>query len=112
MTKVVPTETFQDWFNDLSEDEAKAVTRTVELLKAKGVTLPEPYSKRIKGTKYALFELRTKTKGQPLRVLYIFDELRQAVLLVGGNKKGENERLFYKTMIARAEKEWKRYLAE
>ena len=38
-----------------------------------------------------------------MRVLYYFDERRRALLLVGGDKKGKNERSFYRKLIAEAE---------
>jgi hypothetical protein len=41
--------------------------------------------------------------------LYFFDEKRQALLLIGGDKKAKNERSFYKKLIADAEALIKRY---
>jgi hypothetical protein len=49
-------------------------------------------------------------RGPPYRVLYAFDPERKAVLLLGGDKGG-NDR-FYEQMIPRAEEQWERYLAE
>jgi hypothetical protein len=54
---------------------------------------------RIKNLK----ELRAKTEAHVVRVLYYFDERRRALLLVGGDKKGKNERSFYKKLVAEAE---------
>jgi len=45
-------------------------------------------------------------------VIYIFDRARQAVLLIGGDKLGTNQKLFYKNITARAEAIWAEYLAE
>ena len=45
-----------------------------------------------------------------MRILYAFDPKRQAVLLFGGDKTG-NDR-FYEQVIPRAERLWKDYLAE
>jgi hypothetical protein len=47
---------------------------------------------------------------RPIRVFYIFDVIRQAVLLVGGDKTG-NAR-FYLAMVPFAEAIWERYQAE
>jgi hypothetical protein len=57
-----------------------------------------------------LRELRIQSAGRPLRVLYVFDPKRQAVLLIGGDKTG-NDR-FYQEMIPRAESIWEAYLRE
>jgi len=50
-----------------------------------------------------LKELRARTSVHVLRVLYYFDEHRHALLLIGGDKKGKNEKEFYKSMIQIAE---------
>ncbi len=49
-------------------------------------------------------ELRIQSRGRPLRVFYAFDPLRQAVLLLGGDKTGDNR--FYVSMIPRVEAIW------
>ena len=38
-------------------------------------------------------ELRTQSAGRPLRVLYAFDPRRAAILLIGGDKTG-NDRFY------------------
>ncbi len=35
-------------------------------------------------------ELRIQHQGEPYRVLYAFDPLRSAILLIGGNKTGDD----------------------
>ena len=82
----------------------------VGLLEAKGTTLGFFYSSVIEGTRYPLRELRIQSGGKPLRVLYAFDPLRQAVLLLGGDKTGDNR--FYMTLIPRAESIWESYLRD
>jgi hypothetical protein len=47
-------------------------------------------------------ELRIQPHGDPLRVFDAFDPIRSAVLLIGGNKTGKEER-FYKTMVPKAD---------
>lgn len=46
-------------------------------------------------------ELRTQSSGQPLRTLYAFDPLRVAVLLVGGDKTGDDR--WYERFVALAD---------
>jgi hypothetical protein len=55
-------------------------------------------------------ELRVQSGGAPLRVFYVFDPMRQAVLLIGGDKTGDDR--FYDRMIPTAEKIWAQYLKE
>jgi hypothetical protein len=57
---------------------------------------------------YALRELRRS--GQPIRMLYAFDPERQAVVLVGGDKTGDER--FYEREVPRAERIWEQYLKE
>ena len=84
--------------------------RVVDLLEARGVRLPFPYSSDIKGAKYALRELRVQSGGRPLRVLYAFDPRRQAVLLLGADKTGLSDKIFYATYVPRSEAIWEEYL--
>jgi hypothetical protein len=108
MVEVEGSEEFEAWFLGLDEKEAEAVARGVGLLEEKGVALGFPYSSDIKGSK-ALRELRVQSGGHPLRVFYAFDPLRRAVLLLGGDKTGDDR--FYETFVAYAEQIWAEYLA-
>ena len=56
-----------------------------------------------------LRELRIQSGGRPLRAFYAFDPVRQAVLLTGGDKTGDER--FYRKMIAEATALWNDYLA-
>ena len=47
-------------------------------------------------------ELRIQSHGDPLRVFYAFDPNRNAILLIGGNKTGQDKR-FYTTLIPKAD---------
>jgi len=51
-----------------------------------------------------------RADGSPLRTLYAFDPSRQAVLLIGGDKTGDDR--FYERMIPLAERIWSAYLEE
>jgi hypothetical protein len=109
-TAVIYTDEFGAWFDTLSETEQDRVAFSVGLLEERGVTLPHPYSSSIKGASFALRELRTQVKGDPLRTLYAFDPARQAVLLIGGDKTGDER--FYERMIPISETLWSDYLQE
>lgn len=79
-------------------------------LEVGGVVLGHPYSSDVRGSKYALRDLRIQHQGRPFRVFYAFDPKRKAVLLIGGDKTGRDR--FYEEMIPVAERIWEQYLAE
>ena len=108
MVEVEGTEEFEAWFLALTDKDAEAVARVVGLLEEKGVALGFPHTSEIKGSQ-ALRELRVQSGGHPLRVFYAFDSLRRAVLLLGGDKTGDNR--FYETFAPRAERILAEYLA-
>jgi hypothetical protein len=110
MVEIVATEEFKNWFDELSEAEAEAVTFSVEVLREKGVTLGHPHSSAIQGADEPLRELRVQAKGRPIRVLYAFDPLRRAVLLLGGDKTGKDR--FYEVMVPKAERIWRQFLVD
>lgn len=96
-------------FSPSGERHAEAVARVVGLLEEKGVALGFPYSSEIKGSQ-AIRELRAQSGRHRLRVFYAFDPLRRAVLLLGGDKTG-NDR-FYEKFVPRAEQLWFEYLSD
>ena len=110
MIEVIVLEAFEAWYQELEAPDAEQVAIVVDLLEAKGLSLGFPYSSDVKGTKVGLRELRIQSRGRPLRVFYKFDPKRQAVLILGGDKTG-NDR-FYIEYIQRAERLWFEYLAE
>lgn len=112
MVEVVVTDELAAWYQDLDETDGDAVFRLVEQLRERGVALGSPLSSDIKGSRYAFRELRVQSKGRPLRVFYAFDPKRQAVLLIGGDKKGVTDKAFYRDLLPTAEKLWEEYLRE
>jgi hypothetical protein len=61
-------------------------------------------------TAYAVKRIfnQDRTPRHPLRVFYAFDPLRRAVLLLGGDKTGDDR--FYETFVPHAERIWTEYL--
>lgn len=55
-------------------------------------------------------ELRVQVGGRPLRVLYAFDPRRAAILLIGGDKTGQDD--FYTRLIPLADRLYDEHLAE
>lgn len=56
-------------------------------------------------------ELRFAWQGEVWRVAFAFDPLRQAILLVGGDKGGTDQRRFYRRLIAVADDRYDDHLA-
>ena len=76
-----------------------------------GRSFPIPYSSGIKGSKHGhMRELRVQSGGKPLRSFYAFDPRRTAILLIGGDKTGDDR--FYKEMIPVADRLYDDHLAE
>ena len=97
-------------YEALTLEEQRSVQRLVGMLECDGVALGYPYSTEIVGTDHPIRELRIQHHGRPYRVLYAFDPLRQAVLLVGGDKTGQDR--FYQEFLPRAERIWVQYLQD
>ncbi len=105
------TDEFGEWWNGLSDDQQEDFAAIVQLLIEQGPHLPFPYSSGIKGSKHAqMRELRVQSGGRPLRGLYAFDPRRTAILLVGGDKTGDDR--FYETMIPIVDRLYDDYLME
>ncbi len=55
-------------------------------------------------------ELRVQSRGNPLRVFYAFDPRRTAILLIGGDKTGNNR--FYEQYVPLADAVYDIHLEE
>lgn len=84
---------------------------TVSLLGKRGPQLPFPHSIGINGSRHEhMRELRVQSGGRPIRVLYAFDPRRAAILLIGGDKTGDNR--FYEKLIPLADRLYDEHLKE
>lgn len=111
MWTVVFEQPFEDWFYSLTENEKVDILAHIRVLEVHGANLGRPQVDTLKGCKLKnLKELRVQHAGKPYRILFVFDPLRQAVLLCGGNKTGDKR--FYDRMIPIAETSYKRYLED
>jgi hypothetical protein len=74
-----------------------------------GYLLGRPYADTVRGSRHTnMKELRPS--GSPLRIFFAFDPRQTAILLVAGDKSGDNR--FYDRMIPRADDLYDRYLIE
>jgi hypothetical protein len=116
MWEVEYTDEFWEWWETLTQQERNAVGEGVKLLIDKGPALRFPYSSNIQTSRHgAMRELRSQCQGRPLRTLYAFDPRRVAVLLIGGDKTGDDRRNFvpqYDRYVPLADTIYERYLEE
>lgn len=105
------TDEFGDWFASQIESVQDDIDRTVGLLEVKGPGLPFPHSSGISGSRHThMRELRVQSGGRPHRIFYAFDPRRTAILLIGGDKTGDDR--FYERMISLADGLYDTYLDE
>lgn len=101
------------WFKTLKQEDLLKIYASLELLSTEGPQLGRPYVDTLQGAKYPnLKELRVQSALSVFRLFFIFDPIRQAIILCGGDKKGKKEKNFYKTMIALAEQTYDHYLMQ
>jgi hypothetical protein len=111
MWEVNGTEVFDAWFDGLSEPEREDVIAVIDLLKARGPHLQMPYSTRITTSRHShMRELRIQHAGRPYRVLYAFDPRRSALLLLGGDKTGDDR--WYDVSVPLADRLYDEHLLE
>jgi hypothetical protein len=101
-----------EWFLGLDDPGASLVRDAVDLLAERGPALGRPLADRISGSRlHNLKELRPGSAGRTeMRILYIFDTQRRAVLLVAGDKSGSWNR-WYGGAIKLAEERYARCMA-
>jgi hypothetical protein len=105
------TDEFEGWWSTLTADQQDDVTYSVGLLAEAGPMLGFPHSSQIKTSRHGeMRELRTQSGGKPLRTLYAFDPRRAAILLIGGDKTG-NDR-WYEEFVPMADRIYERHLEE
>jgi hypothetical protein len=106
------TDEFGAWFERaLDAPEQKSVARVVDMLEQAGPNLPFPISSGIGGSRFShMRELRIQHEGRPYRVLYAFDPRRAALLLLGGDKTGDDR--WYEKMVPKADALYEHHLRQ
>ena len=111
MWEVEYTHQFAEWWHELTLHQKDAVAHVVDLLIQQGPALPYPYSSDIRGSRHRrMRELRAQSGGRPLRVFYAFDPRRFAILLIGGDKTGDDK--FYEVYVPIADRLYDDYIQE
>jgi hypothetical protein len=105
------TDEFEECWNSLKEAEQDSVEWSVDLLSSEGPALSRPHVDTLNGCRFPnLKELRVQHEGRPYRVFFAFDPRRMAMLLIGGDKTGNNK--FYEEMVPKAEAIYAQHLVK
>lgn len=106
-------DTFDREFRIMSEGLQDELLAHASLLREFGPNLGRPTVDGLKGSKHAnMKELRFGWDGGVWRIAFAFDPRRQAILLVGGDKAGADQRRFYKRLISIADGRFAEHLAD
>lgn len=104
------TDEFGEWWDGLNEDEQVDVRAKVDLLRRFGPALRRPHSGSINSSRHPnMKELIVQHAGRPYRVLYAFDPRRCAILLLGGDKTGDDG--WYEIFVPVADRLFDEHLA-
>ena len=111
MWRIERTEHIVEWLSDLDDDALEAILKNMFILREIGPSLGRPYVDSINDSKHQnMKELRIQNKQRLFRIFFIFDPDRKAILLIGGDKRGDKR--FYKKMIPIADKLYDQHLGK
>lgn len=114
--KLVMTSQVRDWLHALRTGDPvtrRLVSQAIDQLLDEGPRLGRPLVDRIAGSGlHNLKELRPGSSGSSeVRILFIFDPVRDAVLLIAGDKSGRWTQ-WYREAIPMAEALYEQYVKE
>jgi hypothetical protein len=109
--EVEVTDEFLDWWEGLTVDQQESLTDRVGLLAERGPDLGRPVVDRIQMSRHHNMKELRASQGGALRVLFMFDQRRQVILLIGGDKSGEWN-TWYETAVPLADDLYDKYLGE
>lgn len=102
---------FDPEFDALSRSVRIELAAILTLLQSEGPFLARPHADTLSGSKFAnMKELRFSADNGAWRVAFAFDQSRRAIVLVAGDKVGVSQQLFYKKLIAKADRRFARHL--
>ena len=109
MWEIILSNEIQKWLDQVDDSSYEAILLKVALLRELGPALGRPHADTIKESKHKnMKELRVQHKRHVYRLFFAFDPKRQAIVLVGGDKRGVKR--FYEKLIPIADEIFDRYL--
>lgn len=110
MWTVLLGKVFETWLQDQEESVQEKVFADLINLQTYGPSLSRPYADTVRGSRHNnMKELRIQYAGRPIRALFAFDTVRQAIVLCAGDKS--NDKKFYERLIRIADDEFSAHLA-
>lgn len=111
MWNIERTDEIAAWTAQLDDDAKEAIYKSLLILRELGPSLGRPYVDTIEKSNHKnMKELRVQNKKRLFRLFFAFDPDRNALLLIGGDKRGDKR--FYQRMIPIADEIYDRYLKE
>lgn len=109
----VDVELVSEWLVRLDKNSRAQVVAALEILQEHGPALGRPLVDNISGSRHRnMKELRPGSSGKSeIRILFAFDPIRQAILLVAGDKSGQWQR-WYRKNIPIADELYDRHLEQ
>jgi hypothetical protein len=102
---------FEVEFAELPEAVQDELLARLKLLEKIGPALGRPNVDALEGSSFPnMKELRFQLDGL-WRFIFAFDPARQAIILVGGNKQGQNQARFYRNLIKLADARFAAHIA-
>jgi hypothetical protein len=110
--EVVTTHEFEVWYEGLTDEPAWAIAAAIELIERDGPAVKRPVVGEITGSRFKnMKEICVAAEDHEIRILFIFDPVRRAVLLLGGDKTGQWNR-WYRTAIPAADALYEQWLRD
>jgi len=103
---------FEPEFDVLHEDVRMEILALARLIQQFGPQLGRPRVDTLKGSRHRnMKELRFEVANGVWRVAFAFDNRREAILLVAGDKSGVSQKRFYRELIRKADDRFDGHLA-
>ncbi len=109
----VELEPIREWLQTLDKPSKEQVAAAIMLLQREGPDLKRPLVGKIVTSRYRnMKELRPGSAGRSeIRILFVFDPQRSAILLVGGDKAGKWDK-WYRKAIPQAERIYEQWIRQ
>ena len=107
----VDVQLIKTWFSRLDTSSRAQVQAAIQLLETEGPQLGRPLVDSVNGSIHKnMKELRPGSSGRSeLRILFVFDPDRKAIMLVAGDKSGTWSK-WYRTSIRKADQLYTEHL--
>jgi len=111
MWSIDRTEEIAEWIRGMDDDAKEAIFKSLLILQEIGPSLGRPHVDSIKESRHKnMKKLRIQNRQRLFRILFAFDTDRKAILLVGGDKRGDKR--FYQKMMPLADSLFDKHLAK